>query len=188
MPEKVYQFHIALDYIKPLIWRRFVVTDDITLAKLNKIIQIVMGWEDRHLHEFRIDGNRYGEPDDESYDFKIHNDKEVRLRDLKLNEKQEFDYIYDFGDNWGHEIKLERIMPTESGVIYPKCLDGAMACPPEDCFGPPGYESLVKLRDQPKDMLDEDDLVRLNWLGEDHDFAYFSVDEVNSVLWKHFKK
>ena len=63
-----------------------------------------------------------------------------------------------------------------------------MACPPEDCFGPPGYESLVKLRDQPKDELDEDDLERLNWLGKDHDFEYFSVDKVNSILWKRFKK
>lgn len=188
MSEKIYQFHIALEYIEPLIWRRFLVADDTTLAKFHKIIQTVMGWEDVHLHEFRIDGKSYGMPEDAWDEPRIHDEKKVRLHDLALKEKQKFEYIYDFGDNWDHEIELERIMSPESGIIYPKCLEGAMACPPEDCFGPPGYESLVNLSGQPKDSLDDDDLDRLNWLGEDHDFAYFSVNGVNSALWKRFKK
>lgn len=188
MSEKVYQLYIALEYIEPLIWRRFLVADNAALAKLHKIIQIVMGWKDRHLYEFHIDGNRYGKPDEEWGEFKITSDKKVRLSDLELKEKQKFGYLYDFGDSWRHEINVEKILVPDRGVKYPKCLDGAMACPPEDCFGPPGYESLVKLRAQPKEALDEDDLDRLNWLGEDHDFTYFSADEVNSILWKRFAK
>jgi hypothetical protein len=188
MTEKIYQFHIALEYIKPLIWRRFLVRDDITLDKLHKIIQAVMGWEDCHLYEFRINGIKYGRPDDAWDDPRIHDDKKVRLRDLELKENQKFDYIYDFGDNWGHEVKLEKILLPESGVKYPKCLEGKRACPPEDCFGPPGYESLIELTERPKDKLDEYDLDRLAWMGEDHDFEYFSSDEVNSILWKRFAK
>lgn len=147
-----------------------------------------MGWEDYHLHEFKIDGKCYGMPEDAWDDPRIHDEKKVRLGDLELKEKQKFDYIYDFGDHWGHEVKLEKILLPESSTKYPKCLDGAMACPPEDCFGPPGYDSLIKLTERTKDKLDEHDLERLKWLGKDHDFEYFSVDEVNSALWKRFAK
>jgi hypothetical protein len=187
-PEKVYQFRIALDYIRPLIWRRFLVTDDVTFAKLHKIIQIVMGWEDYHLYDFLIGENRYSEPDDEWHDIVIKDDKKFRLRDLNLLEKQTFSYTYDFGDNWLHEIEIEEIFPVEAGLKYPKCMDGARACPPEDCSGPHGYETLVALTRLPIDTLYGDDLDRVNWVGEDHDFEYFSVDEVNFLLWKRFFK
>lgn len=188
MSNKAYQLLISLNYIRPEIWRRFLVSNEITLAKLHKIIQVVMGWEDYHLHEFRIDGIRYGEPDDEWDDVKVTNDKKVRLRDIELVENQKFTYLYDFGDYWEHEVTIEKVLPAEKGVKYPKCLEGKRACPPEDCSGPPGYENLIRLFNSQEDIVDDDDIVRLNWLGEDHDFEYFSSDEVNSVLWKRFAK
>jgi hypothetical protein len=191
-PEKAYQLHISLKYIKPAIWRRVLVTDDVTVAKLHTIIQIVMGWEDEHLHEFIVGGVKIGELQDELFDLDVENEKKVRLSELNLAEKQKFEYMYDFGDSWQHDIKVETILPVESGVKYPKCLDGAMACPPEDCGSYPGYQQLFELSKHPKDELDEDELERLEWLagwyGENFDFEYFSVDETNSVLWKKFVK
>ncbi len=188
LPEKVFQLHISLKYIKPAIWRRFLVTDDTTVAKLHSIIQIVMGWDDEHLHEFTIDKRKIGMPSDEWFATAVEDEKKVRLSKLNLSEKQKFEYEYDFGDGWQHVIKVEKILPVESGTKYPKCLAGERACPPEDCGSYPGYEELVELTKLPKDDLDEDDLYRLEWLaewyGEDFDFEYFSVDHVNSFLWK----
>ncbi|WP_264165922.1 plasmid pRiA4b ORF-3 family protein [Burkholderia sp. AU30280] len=54
---------IALSRIKPSIWRRVVVPETITLAKLHRVIQAPLGWTDSHLHEFEIAGERYGIPD-----------------------------------------------------------------------------------------------------------------------------
>lgn len=184
--EKVYQFHISLKHSKPKIWRRFLVTEDATLGKLHKIIQEVMGWEDYHLHEFSIDGKDYGIIEDVDYK-EILDEKKTKLADLNLAEKQKFTYVYDFGDHWEHEIKVEQILPFDAAAKYPKCLDGKLACPPEDCGSIWGYEELAELSKLPKEDLDEEDADRLEWLG-DYDFNYFSVDETNAVLWKRFAK
>ena len=52
--ERLYLLKIKLMNIEPEIWRRFVVPAAITLDRLHDVIQIVMGWEDYHLHEFVI--------------------------------------------------------------------------------------------------------------------------------------
>jgi hypothetical protein len=46
-----------------------------------------------------------------------------------------FRYEYDFGDNWRHEVVIEKLLPIEAGIRYPKCIGGARACPPEDVGG-----------------------------------------------------
>ena len=177
-----------MKYIKPVIWRRFLVSDEVTLAKLHKIIQVVMGWEDEHLHEFNIGNRKYGMKDEEWDFYEAEDEKKVRLGELNLAEKQKFGYLYDFGDSWEHELEVEKILPISEGVKYPKCMAGERACPPEDCGAFPGYEQLLELSNIPVDELDEDDAERLEWLGEDHDFEYFSIDEVNAVLWKKFAR
>jgi len=64
----------------------------------------------------------------------------VKLSDIFLTEKQKFTYIYDFGDDWNHQITLEKIL--EEKVLYARCIRASGACPPEDCGGPWGYENL----------------------------------------------
>ena len=59
-PFEIYQIKVALSGSQPLIWRRIHVKDDTTLAKLHRILQCVMGWEDSHLHRFVIEGEYYG--------------------------------------------------------------------------------------------------------------------------------
>jgi hypothetical protein len=61
MSDRFYQLNIRLLDIEPAIWRRFVVPADITLDRLHDVIQIVMGWDDSHLHEFTIGKKRYTE-------------------------------------------------------------------------------------------------------------------------------
>lgn len=53
---QVYQLKVVLRDCSPMIWRRLLVTSDTTIAQLHTILQIAMGWEDLHLHRFRIYG------------------------------------------------------------------------------------------------------------------------------------
>ena len=53
----VYQFKVTLNGSKPPIWRRIQVRSDTTLYKLHRILQVVMGWSDYHLHQFVIRGD-----------------------------------------------------------------------------------------------------------------------------------
>ena len=64
-PKRVYQLLIELDEVEPRVWRRLWVPDTLTMAKLDRVIQTAMGWTNSHLHEFEVDGKRYGIPDDE---------------------------------------------------------------------------------------------------------------------------
>jgi len=46
---KILQLKITLKDVKPPVWRRVLVRDDITFYKLHRIIQYAMGWFESHL-------------------------------------------------------------------------------------------------------------------------------------------
>ena len=93
-------------------------------------------------------------------------------------------YTYDFGDDWEHDIVLEKVLPPDPAVGL-SCLAGKGACPPEDCGGAWGYASLKETLADP-DHEEHEDL--LDWLGLDSaaDFepAQFHLDQVNARLRK----
>ena len=49
--EQVYQVDLRLEEITPPIWRRILISDQITLANLHHLVQVVMGWEHSHLYQ-----------------------------------------------------------------------------------------------------------------------------------------
>src|SRR5687767_7817905 len=53
-PNVVYQFLIVLSGTNPLVWRRIQVPQSYSFWDLHVAIQDAMGWEDKHLHEFRL--------------------------------------------------------------------------------------------------------------------------------------
>lgn len=164
----------------PPIWRRILVPADFTLYKLHKIIQVVFGWEDYHLHDFRIKEIRYGESDpewDDNEDMK--NDKRFKLCDVIDKAGRQFMYTYDFGDNWDHEIKVEKILDAKSGEKYPLCVAGACACPPEDVGGVGGYEDFLKIMKNPKH---EEYKEMIEWIGVKFNPENFSLKKVNREL------
>ncbi len=63
--------------------------------------------------------------------------------------KSRFAYLYDFGDDWEHDIVVERV--DSDGDASIRCIGGARACPPEDCGGPPGYAHMLKVLGNPED-------------------------------------
>ncbi len=99
------------------------------------LLQTAMGWEDLHVHQFRVYGTAYGIArnggmhfDDDPY--------QIPLADFKLRARERFVYDYDMGDSWRHDIRIERVLPRDLRTAYPVCTGGAGDCPPEDCGGP----------------------------------------------------
>ncbi len=142
---KVYQLKVALREISPMIWRRLLVTSDTSIAYLHAMLQTAMGWEDVHLHRFRIHGKDYGIYRSGGLLFDDDPDQ-VILSDFRLRASERFVYEYDMGDCWQHDIRLERILPLDPKRMYPVCIAGAGDCPPEDSGGPWGYRTLLAER------------------------------------------
>ncbi len=138
MNDRFYRLKIRLLGIEPDIWRRFVVPAGITLDRLHDVVQIVMGWQDCHLHQFTIGKKRYTEFP-ESREDGLEGGR-YRLEKLIRRKGRTIDYVYDFGDDWRHEITLEesRWFPPASGIEL-ECTEGARACPPEDVGGVDGF-------------------------------------------------
>lgn len=181
----VYQVKATLDYIRPPIWRRFQVPSHITLYDLHRVLQVVMGWEDAHLHQFIIQGQFFGLPEDDILDDEIVDERKVTLNQILVQEKMKFKYEYDFGDSWSHTILVEKILEPEKGVLYPVCLKGKRNCPPEDCGGAPGYDYLLEVLKKPES---KEYKQYKEWLGEPFDSEEFDLQEINKALKKIRKK
>lgn len=148
-PTAVYQLKVTLKGVRPPIWRRLLVGDNVTLARLHGIIQAAMGWEDSHMHSFKIEGLEYGEPSIDSW-VTIKDERRFTVGELVTKAKTKFLYTYDFGDNWEHEVQLEAITPFAPEPPLPACIAGKRAGPPEDIGGAWGYQALLEARDNPR--------------------------------------
>ena len=143
--EKIARIRISLEDIAPEIWRRVEVPVSLHLKGLHDVIQAVVGWEDYHLFEFRIGEKIYGIPaPGEDYGRKILWGRSMRLATLIAKGIERFDYIYDFGDDWRHVVTIEAVNEADPSLLYPRFVNGARSCPPEDAGGPPGYERFLK--------------------------------------------
>lgn len=178
----VYQLRIALVYIDPSVWRRLEVRGTMTFGDLHDAIQTAMGWEDCHLWAFYV-GKTEVSPASEQFDFpgepRAQPAGSTTLDDLLAGRRIKFRYIYDMGDDWLHEIKVEKILAREPGVQYPRCTGGARACPPEDCGGFPGYFDFLEALADPKHSEHGE---MLDWIGGEWDPEAFNIDAVNARL------
>jgi hypothetical protein len=133
LPE-VYQLHVWIRQISPMIWRRLLVLSNSTLTDLHNALQIAFGWSGFHLHRFRIRGKDYSVGRTVVTDLAIPGD-DVKLADFRFRVNERFLYEYDFRDGWQHQVRVERHLPLDQGRIYPVCVGGKRAGPPEDCGG-----------------------------------------------------
>jgi hypothetical protein len=162
---KGYQLRIVLRHITPMVWRRLLVTSDTTIAQLHTVLQTAMGWEDLHLHQFRIHGNAYGIYRTGGISF-TDDPHQVILADFKLRKAERFVYEYDMGDFWQHDVRLEQVLPLDPHKKYPVCTAGNGDCPPEDCGGPWGYRELMAERESGWALLQvlDDQALIAQWL------------------------
>jgi hypothetical protein len=148
----IYTLRIELEHIAPLIWRRIAIPGSATFWDLHVAIQDAMGWNDSHLHQFKIPRSRGEAPlliglpmRDVELEFRPLPGWEQRITDHISRQCPEIAYTYDFGDGWEHRIVLEELAPVTVGTRYPKCLAGERACPPEDSGGPHSYPDFLEI-------------------------------------------
>ncbi len=174
-----YQLKVTLRGSKPAIWRRLLVPGNLNLERLHRVIQDAMGWDDSHLHSFDVGGVEYGAADSEGWGREIASEKQHTLEHL-LGEKDKFEYVYDFGDNWVHQIVVEKVMAD--GLPAPRCIAGARACPPEDCGGISGYAELVAALLDEKHPRHEELTERVQ---EDWSPERFDLESADKLVAKH---
>ena len=102
-----------------------------------------------------------------------------------------FLYEYDFGDSWEHDLVVEAVLPPAPQGRPPVCLDGARACPPEDCGSVPGYEEILYVLEHPEaiekaapdgDSVCESADALWAWLPSGFEPTVFDRDGVNRQL------
>ncbi|MEO7159726.1 MAG: plasmid pRiA4b ORF-3 family protein, partial [Polaromonas sp.] len=176
---QAYQLHVALEGVHPKVWRRLLVPVTIKLPLLHAALLEGMGWSGGHLHEFVFADERYSAryPGWDMLE-DVQDESSVTLQQA-LGTRKTFTYVYDFGDDWCHKVKVEKIIPLDAPLSLAVCLDGKNACPPDDVGGPPGYEEFLQALADPAHP-DHEDLTE--WIGGSFDPAEFSVAEVNARL------
>ncbi len=182
--QDIYQIKVTLRGTKPPIWRRLLIPSSLTLARLHDVLQTAMGWSGGHMHEFRTADRHFGIPDPEDRSMgmpHVENERTVKLSKVLWRPGAKLIYTYDFGDNWEHAIVLEKLFPTQLGfdLEYPVCIDGKLACPPDDCGGIPGYYELIDALAHPEHERHEE---ISEWISDDFDPQAFSVENVNRML------
>lgn len=61
-PIQTLHLKVQLRDVHPAVWRRVRMVDRLSVADLHRVIQVLMGSTDEHLHRFRIHGRSYGIP------------------------------------------------------------------------------------------------------------------------------
>jgi hypothetical protein len=185
------QLKVVLLGSEPPVWRRLLVPGDAKLDWLHAVLQVAIGWTNSHLHQFKVGGHCYSDTRHNYAEFEgdpeILEARKFTLQQIAPREHDAFGYEYDFGDSWEHEITVEKILPPDAAVATTAlCLDGARACPPEDCGGVGGYENLLKILKNRK----HPEHKRLKqWVGRAFDAEAFELGKINLWLrklkWPH---
>ena len=111
---------------------------DQTLEQLHHAIFEAYDRWDEHLYEFQFgkrpfdpDGPNYGIPDPRRGK-KGHGDaRTTTLDDLDLKPDRVFGYWFDFGDDWFHQVQVERIEQAIPTVTYPRVIKRVGKSPPQ---------------------------------------------------------
>ena len=170
---------VVLAHSKPVIWRLIVIPEAFTLEQLHRVVQMAFSWLDYHLYAFQIGGRRFERPEAEA---EGENAGEITLSSLQLRKGARFTYLYDFGDDWEHEITVEEVAPLpepDGFEWFPRILGGERAGPPEDVGGMIGYMGFVEALRDPKHPEHAD---RREWAPPGFDPARFDLAAADHTL------
>lgn len=199
----VYVLTIHSDMLAAPLWRRFVIPQDATFADLDAVLEIMLGYRQRHSHEFIFDpiktritndadslGRSKYLHSDAGQAYLAHVDQDrfevdlsvtvlpseaVPLRRL-LTEFDAFKYLYDFEDQWLYEIEVIDALPNFTKQA-PQVLEGMGTAPFEDCGGLDGYLAMMELLMSP----DADNAAVRTWM-ESQGCVLYDRDDVNAAL------
>jgi hypothetical protein len=177
------QLKVTLRDIRPAIWRRLIVPANIKLPMFHAVLQHAFDWTDSHLHAFRIYNDSYEAYDPELWDDwpggpEKHDESKFRLCDLVHAKGDRLRYLYDFGDSWEHDVRVEKVLPATRPASI-SCPAGERAAPPEDCGGVPGYDNLVEAMANPSHP---ERRSLLEWLGDPYDPEAISLEAIAARL------
>jgi hypothetical protein len=180
-PAPGYQIKVSLRGAKPPIWRRLEVPADISLARLHNVIQVAFDWYDCHLHAYSTPYGDFGVPDP---DLGHRSEAPVTLEQVAPAAGSKISYTYDFGDDWRHDVVVEKVL-GRGEPSRPRCTGGGRAAPPEDSGGVWGYAELVASLTDPHHS---ERGHYVEWLGladpADFDPDAFEAEEVTRALAK----
>ncbi len=189
-----YRVRIDLKGTKPPVWRRLELASDLNLAEVHDIIQEAFGWTDSHLHGFgsgpgyyALDTEHYLCPFEEEEGKDGIPEAKVRLDEVLADVGDKLFYVYDFGDDWQHIIKLEAVLRRDDHTPRAVCTRGRRPGPAEDCGGVYAYE-LISVATDLDDPEHADAVAAFDrFYGNDVDPEVFSttafdIDEINSAL------
>lgn len=180
-----YEFEITLCEVQPVVWRRFRVPANITFQRLHEAIQVIMGWQDYHMYEFRFGNIRVSVKDDESFvvDETHFDARRKSIPSFGLERNDVLGYVYDFGDDWMHTVRVT--FPVYDLRDQPDywCLDGGGVCPPEDVGGAMGYAHFLQIIRQTSHPEHEG---MKTWRGDNSSPTVFDKNPVNEALCKRF--
>ena len=174
----IYQIRITLLGLRPPVWRTLWVASDIRLTDFNVVLQVTMGWSNIHLHEFERNDQRYGIPDPDFPDDTCR-EADFQLDDLLQEAGDSLSYRYDFGDDWVHRVRLEKVLAFDERFALPLCLRGKRACPLENVGGTPGYKDFLATFSDPAHPGHTE---LLAWIDGAFDPEAFDVRQTNDAL------
>src|SRR3984957_5523628 len=121
---RFYYIKIAIRGVSPLIWRRLRVPGVASVAMLHHCIQVINGWDDTYLNQFRIFGKDYGVYHDGGISFN-DNARTIYMNDFEFEVGDKFIYEYNFFKHIMHDIRIEDIkdLTIEDNIIY--CISGS---------------------------------------------------------------
>jgi|GEM_PF-1447972 hypothetical protein len=171
---------VSLDHAKGQIWRNLLVPANAHLGWIHAVIQVSMGWTNSHLHQFTFKDKTFSDPSFDLYDPMTIDERKCALNKLLIKPGDSIRYEYDFGDSWQHTLSL---IQTETTTLpeLATCVEGAGACPPEDCGGIQGYRDLLRAMKKPESTAAMD---FTEWLGHSYNPNHFDRDSVNRSLEK----
>jgi hypothetical protein len=172
-------FRLSVKDVVPEIWRRFQASSDITLVQLHSIVQVLMGWGDRHLYAFVIGTKRYSSPSDVDDDIKNRSLIRTKLSNILVNGSNTFTYEYDFGDGWQIKLDSEPIDDDFHANRFAECIDGSRHGPVEDSGGSRGYMEKALIYRNPHHRRYQD--IR-ELIGPDFDSEAFDLARTNAML------
>jgi hypothetical protein len=181
----IHRLKVTLRQVKPPIWRRIEEASNMKLSELAMVLEAAIGWYGDHLHAFEAAGVRY-QPrrdvdgfNDPFSRVKQADEAKARVSVVLPSVKAKMLWEYDFGDGWEHDVVVEAIEARRPDMVYPLCIDGTRAGPPEDCGGPWGYAELLEAIADPTH---ENHHERIEWLGGEFDPEHFDVDEITEAM------
>ncbi len=184
---KAYQLKASIKDTHPPVWRRFIVPAGLSFAQFTVVLNTAIGWSGENRNSY-IFNRFYEQVEDMEYlygismDFERLNgrapvDQDAVIIDEYFDKVQSFTYIYDFEDNWNHQIQIEKTFEDYENS-YPAVLRYQGETPWEDCGGLAVYNIYQNVLNDPED--ERYGKIR-KMADEDYSEAY-DIDSVNAKL------